>query len=442
MSVFGSRLSLKASLAAVAAMIIGMMILLAVVQVAHAAPATVVHSGPRDQPRIALTFDDNFNTSRALAVLEALRRTQTPATMFVTGDYVAGIPQITSSLARGDFEIADHSMSHPDLTRLSWSSLLYEVGGGTRTFTALTGVRTAPLIRPPYGATNSLVAEAAGQNGFLYVVNWDIDTLDWTGRSADGIVRHVLDNARNGAIVLMHLSAAHTYEAVPRIVEGLRNRGYELVTVSRLLKGDRRFLDTVSTGAVGAAVGRLVDAGIMSGYNQDYFGPEDGITRAQTAKVMVQLMGVHTEEVERTAGRTFIDVPPQQAADGSWLSYPFDYVEEAAAAGLVQGRIDGQGRRVFEPYASVTRLQLARILARMAREAKGYQDGTVGSGWVFGDVPPEDRADVGLAAQLGLMRGYQGGMFRPDEPATRAQVAVVACRFLDLPAFGDVGTMD
>ncbi|NLE74048.1 MAG: polysaccharide deacetylase family protein [Actinobacteria bacterium] len=431
----------RVSLCAVMA-VVACVALLVVVQVAHAAPATVVYSGSRDQPRIALTFDDNFNATRAQAVLEALRRTQTPATMFVTGSYVAGIPELTASLARGDFEIADHSMSHPDLTRLSWSGLLYEIGGGTRTFTALTGVRTAPLIRPPYGATNALVAEAAGHNGFLYVVNWDIDTRDWTGRSADGIVRHVLDNAHNGAIVLMHLSAAHTYEAVPRIVEGLRSQGYELVTVSRLLKGDRRFLDTVSGGAVGTAIGRLVDAGIMSGYNEDYFGPEDGITRAQTAKVMVQLAGLHTEEVERVADRTFMDVPPQRGADGSWLSFPFDYVEEAAAAGLVQGRFDDQGRRIFEPYVQMTRLQMARILARMAREVKGYGDEAADFGPTFGDVPRDARADVGVAAGFGLMTGYTDGTFRPYELATRAQVAVVACRFIDLPRFSDMGIMD
>ena len=139
-------------------------------------------------------------------------------------------------------------MSHPDLTKLSWSRLLEEVGGGSRTFTAVTGVRTAPLMRPPYGATNATVSQAAAQNGFLYVVNWSIDTQDWTGVSADTITNRVLSNARNGAIVLMHLSAPHTYEAVPGIVQGLRARGFELVTVSRLLKGDRRFLDVPSSG--------------------------------------------------------------------------------------------------------------------------------------------------------------------------------------------------
>ncbi len=97
----------------------------------QAASVPTVYSGPTDRPQIALTFDDNFNTTRALAVLSALRRLEAPATMFVVGDYVRGvIPEVTaSSLARGDFEIADHSMSHPDLTKLFWSRLLEEWAG-------------------------------------------------------------------------------------------------------------------------------------------------------------------------------------------------------------------------------------------------------------------------------------------------------------------------
>ncbi len=398
----------------------------------QAASVPTVYSGPTDRPQIALTFDDNFNTTRALAVLSALRRLEAPATMFVVGDYVRGVPEVTASLARGDFEIADHSMSHPDLTKLSWSRLLEEVGGGSRTFTAVTGVRTAPLMRPPYGATNATVSQAAAQNGFLYVVNWSIDTQDWTGVSADTITNRVLSNARNGAIVLMHLSAPHTYEAVPGIVQGLRARGFELVTVSRLLKGDRRFLDVPSSGGTATAIGRMVDMGIMSGFNEEYFGPEDGITRAQVAKVMVLVAGLHTPEVERVDKRSFVDVVAQRGVDGSWLAFPFDYVEEAAAAGLVQGRFDALGRRVFDPYGPVTRVQLARIVARMARQMKGYVDGPPAQ-MAFRDVMPEDAADVALVATLGLMQGYNHREFRPDEGAARKHVAVVAGRFLDLP---------
>jgi peptidoglycan-N-acetylglucosamine deacetylase len=67
------------------------------------------------------------------------------------------------------------------------------------------------------------------------VVTWDIDTEDWQGRTAAQITDTVMGNAHNGAIVLMHVAAKHTAEALPGIITRLRNEGYELVTLTTLL---------------------------------------------------------------------------------------------------------------------------------------------------------------------------------------------------------------
>ena len=148
---------------------------------ALAAPATTVTRGPTDRPRIALTFDDNNQPARALAVIDVLERYKVPATMFVIGSGVTAYPGITRAIADGGFEVGDHSQSHAVLTKLSWTSLLREMGAGTAAFNRATGRRTAPLMRPPYGSTNGTVAAAAGEKGFLYVVLWDVDTNDWQG---------------------------------------------------------------------------------------------------------------------------------------------------------------------------------------------------------------------------------------------------------------------
>ncbi len=202
---------------------------------ASASAATSIRSGPSDLPRIALTFDDNYNTSRALRIISVLRQYDAKATMFLTGDGVSAYPDISRAILAGGFEVGDHSMSHAILTRLSWGSLLYEIGGGTDRYRAQTGGTTAPLHRPPYGAVNSRVIEAAGAEGFRYVVLWDVDTNDWRGYSSSYLTNHVLSHAHRGSIVLMHLTAANTAAALPGIITGLRARGYELVTVSELM---------------------------------------------------------------------------------------------------------------------------------------------------------------------------------------------------------------
>ena len=276
------------------------------------------------------------------------------------------------------------------------------------------------------------MAAAATDRDYLYITLWDIDTNDWQGRSASAIRSTVLANAHRGAIVLMHLSAPHTAEALPGIITTLRARGYQLVSLSELLKGGRRFIDVDQGSSVGRAVLRLVAQGVMSGYDKNYFGPVDAMTRAQFAKVAVMVGGLHTGQVERADSPTFVDVPVLRDEGGAPLAYPFDFIEEAAAAGLVQGRAGAAGQ-VFDPRRSINRLQLAQVVARMARELKHYPESAEGPR--FADVPGYAASDVALTARLGLMKGYTSQRFDPWSPAMRGHVAVVMTRFQDLPAY-------
>ncbi len=408
--------------------------------VASAASASVVRHGPSDRKQIALTFDDNHNPSRAVAVLRALQRHQVRATLFVVGQSVNAYPSINSEIVKGMaaglFEVGDHSRSHADLTKLSSGGKAAEIGGGTDAFRKATGARTVPLFRPPYGATNASVAAVAAQEGFSHLVLWDIDPRDWAGRSAQAISDHIVSRVHNGAIVVMHMSAANTAAAIPSLAVRLRDKGYELVTVSEMLKGDRLYFDVSAGGEVGQAITRMAALGFMNGYDRNYFGPWDSITRAQVAKVSTLVGGIHTAEVENAGSPVFPDVPLYRDAKGAAVPYPFDFVQEAAAAGLVVGRADDKGTLVFDPYLPITRVQLATILARMARQFKGYPATAAEAGLPevsFADVPEYAAVDVSLAAALGLMNGDGGQSFSPWSGAMRAHVAVTMTRYLDLP---------
>lgn len=407
---------------------------------AWAAPASVVYRGPSSAKQIALTFDDNGNTERSLAILRALRKYQVPATLFLIGSAVGGTPSINHEILKGMkeglFEVGDHTWSHPVLTELSQAAMAREIGGGTDAFHGATGARTVPLFRPPYGSTDGRVAAVAGQEGFRYLVLWDIDPRDWAGGSADSIASHVIRHAHNGAIVVMHLSAPHTASAIPRIVSELRSKGYKFVTVSTMLKGERLFLDVDTSSQAGQAVAGMVRRGFMSGYDGNYFGPFDTMTRAQVAKVAVLVGGLHSPEVDNIASPTFKDVPLVRDSQGVPLSYPFDYVEEASAAGLVNGSLASDGSVLFRPNEPITRVQLAQILARMLRQLKGYGEAagnkTAASRLTFTDVPTYAADDLALVVRQGLMSGYSAQEFRPWAGAQRAHVALVMMRYLAL----------
>jgi peptidoglycan/xylan/chitin deacetylase (PgdA/CDA1 family) len=414
---------------------------------AWAASASTVYKGSSERKQIALTFDDNTKVDRALAVLWALQKNQVPATLFLEGVAVGGTPAINSEIVKGMtqglFEVGDHSWSHPVLPGMSTAAMAKEIGGGTDAFRAATGARTVPLFRPPYGSTSSHVAAVAGSEGFSHLVLWDVDPRDWAGGSAATISSHVISHAHNGAIVVMHLSAAHTAEAIPVIVSELRADGYQFVSVSTMLRGDRLFLDVDTGSTSGQAIARMAQEGFMSGYDGNYFGPTDTITRAQLAKVATLAGGLHTDEVENADRPNFADVVPQHDSLGNVLVYPFDYVEEAAGAGLVIGALGEGGVPVFRPSEAITRLQLAQILARMARQLKGY--GSAGAGFsteppaiTFTDVPDYAVADIALVTGLGLLSGYSVQTFDSWAGAQRAHVALAMSRYLDLPAMQPV----
>jgi peptidoglycan/xylan/chitin deacetylase (PgdA/CDA1 family) len=402
-----------------------------------ATPATLVWHGPTDRPRVALTFDDGFQLPYAPLTIQAMVDAGLKATVFVMAEDVNAHPDVARMLAQGGFEIGDHTVDHKLLTSLPYDAVLNEIGGGAAAFARVTGARTVPFFRPPYGKSDDQVLTAAGQRGYTDVFLWNVDVQDWQGISAADIAADVLRDVRPGCIVSFHLSALHTAEALPTIISTLRARGYDLVTLSGLMKGDRRFFDVPEGTESSQGIERLVDAGIVSGYSEDWFGPYDSMTRAQFAKVAMLASGLHTESMDNVDSPTFTDVPlVRDPTTGEPQPYPFDFVEEATAAGLVSGYTDGAGLKQYHPEGTITRAQLATIVARMARAFRGYPAVLPGlPPLTFPDVTEGFRADVQLAAQLGLMKGQSNGQFDPWSPAKRAHVAVVISRFLDLPRY-------
>jgi peptidoglycan-N-acetylglucosamine deacetylase len=92
------------------------------------------------------------------------------------------------------------------------------------------------LFKPPYGATNNFVLYSAQENN-LKIVLWSIDTLDWSQKESVHIKENVLNNVRNGDIILMHSDGdkTETEKALPLIIEGLINKGFQIVTLDILI---------------------------------------------------------------------------------------------------------------------------------------------------------------------------------------------------------------
>jgi peptidoglycan-N-acetylglucosamine deacetylase len=185
---------------------------------------------------IALTFDDGPGPYTG-ALLAALQRLHVPATFFVVGRELAAFgPATLQRQVELGMPVGDHTVAHANLTQLPPRGQRDEIVGDARQLVA--GDAPWPrLFRPPYGAYDEATRRILHRQRMLTVL-WSIDSEDYTRPGAAAIARNVVSSARPGSIVLMHDAGgdrSETIAALDPIVARLRRRGYDFVTVPRLL---------------------------------------------------------------------------------------------------------------------------------------------------------------------------------------------------------------
>ncbi|HMS71875.1 MAG TPA: sugar transferase [Baekduia sp.] len=195
-----------------------------------------VARGGAKRKEIALTFDDG-PTPYTPQILKVLTRYSAHATFFQVGKQVREHPEITARMAKmRGIEIGNHTDAHARLDRISEGEQEQEIAGGAQAIISAGGA--APrLFRPPYGATNSDTLKILDRLHELSGM-WAIDSADYTRPGVKAIVDEVVSKAQPGSVVLMHdgvENRAQTVAAIPKIIQRLRKRGYQFVTVSEML---------------------------------------------------------------------------------------------------------------------------------------------------------------------------------------------------------------
>lgn len=186
---------------------------------------------------VALTFDDGPDPGNTRDVLSLLARYHDHATFFVLGQSAKRYPGLVRVIAANGNEIASHGMRHVLLTRFDKDQMLSEITRAQGLLGDIAG-QTPRFFRPPYGAFNRNVVDAADRVGQTLVL-WTTDARDWTNSSATVIAARVLDPLGPGAIILLHDGGGprrRTVQALEIILQGLRSRGYRAVTLQDLVQ--------------------------------------------------------------------------------------------------------------------------------------------------------------------------------------------------------------
>ncbi|GAC1329514.1 MAG: hypothetical protein NVSMB17_05930 [Candidatus Dormibacteria bacterium] len=202
---------------------------------------------PTSRQVVALTFDAGSGAQATPSILDTLARKRVAATFFLTGRWVATYPELARRIANTpSFAIGNHTMTHPDLRGYSDSAIRAELDDTEHWLQSVTGKTSPrPIFRFPYGAFDARTLGLVNAHGYGSIL-WTADTLGWKGaaggQTVESVCTRAVEAAQPGEIVLMHVGASPDgtmldAEALPRVVDELRRRGYRFVTLREFLPG-------------------------------------------------------------------------------------------------------------------------------------------------------------------------------------------------------------
>ena len=192
-----------------------------------------IYSVETEEKKIAISFDCAWGTEHTDEILDVLERENVCATFFMVEFWAEKYPEYVKKIDEKGHEIGTHSSTHSYMSKLSEAQIRDELTTSSEAIESVTG-KKVELFRPPYGDYDDLLIQTSRDMG-LYPIQWDVDSLDWKDLSASDIALRVTGRAKSGSIILCHNNGAHTAEALPIILDTLKNSGYTFVPIGELI---------------------------------------------------------------------------------------------------------------------------------------------------------------------------------------------------------------
>jgi len=206
-------------------------------------------NGNRNHSRIALTFDDGPNEPYTSQVLSILEQHEIKATFFVIGQNARRYPEVCRRIVTTGNVIGNHSYHHRKSLCLRWGkAVARDIKLAHQAIHECTGFEPK-LFRPPYGYRTPWLMRTARRLGYT-VVTWDNMTGDWkANKSGEEIGQIVIQRAKPGSVIVLHdgrdsrpsYDRSQMLQALPFVIETLKERGFDFVTIPELFELEGEF---------------------------------------------------------------------------------------------------------------------------------------------------------------------------------------------------------
>ena len=184
----------------------------------------------QENKKVALTFDDGPDPRYTEKLLDGLKERNVRATFFVLGKQAEKYPEIVARIQEEGHLIGNHTYSHMQLRKSNREEFKEELKQTSEIISDITG-EELQYVRPPFGSWDKSFEGELN----MFPVLWTVDPRDWCKSDASCIVRNVVSKVQDGDIILLHDQYDSSVKAALKIVDELKERGYEFVTVEELL---------------------------------------------------------------------------------------------------------------------------------------------------------------------------------------------------------------
>ncbi len=201
-----------------------------------------IYCTQNDKRQIAITFDAAWDDSGVDELIEIMDKHSACSTVFVVGEWAQKYPDAVKKLDAKGHLIANHSNKHLHLKNMTTEQFVKDTKACNDVINQLTD-KDVTLYRGAYGEYNNMSVEAIRKMG-MYYIQWDCDSLDWKpDYTVDMIVESALKNVKPGSIMLLHIGAKNTAQALDKILSQLSSEGYQFVTVDELIYKENYYID-------------------------------------------------------------------------------------------------------------------------------------------------------------------------------------------------------
>lgn len=185
----------------------------------------------KSENKIALTFDDGPCEPQTSKVLDTLKKYNVKATFFVIGKNIRGNESVMKRLIDEGHSVGSHSYSHHFWIDL-WGrkKLEADIKQSLDEIKNCTG-REVKLFRPPYGVTTPNFAYVLKELN-LKSVGWNVRSYDTSATDINKILARVLQQTKNGSIILLHDRLDYAPELLDKLIPALKEKKFEFVTIA------------------------------------------------------------------------------------------------------------------------------------------------------------------------------------------------------------------